>query len=61
MDLVEVGSGDVDWICLAQDRDSWRTCEFGIQPSGSIKCWETVVSKELDISRVVLSSMELVS
>jgi hypothetical protein len=25
MDLVEVGWGDVDWICLAQDRDKWRT------------------------------------
>jgi hypothetical protein len=24
MDLVEVGWGDVDWIDLAQDRDSWR-------------------------------------
>jgi hypothetical protein len=24
MDLVEVGWGDVDWICLAQDRDKWR-------------------------------------
>jgi hypothetical protein len=24
MDLVEVGLGDVDWIALAQDRDSWR-------------------------------------
>jgi hypothetical protein len=24
MDLVEVGWGDVDWIVLAQDRDSWR-------------------------------------
>jgi hypothetical protein len=24
MDLVEVGWGDVDWIGLAQDRDSWR-------------------------------------
>jgi hypothetical protein len=24
MDLVEVGWGDVDWICLAQDRDRWR-------------------------------------
>jgi hypothetical protein len=24
MDLVEVGSGDVDWIALAQDRDRWR-------------------------------------
>jgi hypothetical protein len=24
MDIVEVGSGDVDWICLAQDRGRWR-------------------------------------
>jgi hypothetical protein len=23
MDLVEVGWGDVDWIDLAQDRDTW--------------------------------------
>jgi hypothetical protein len=24
MDLGEVGWGDVNWICLAQDRNSWR-------------------------------------
>jgi hypothetical protein len=24
IDLVEVGSGDVDWIGLALDRDRWR-------------------------------------
>jgi predicted small integral membrane protein len=24
MDLVEVGWGDVEWIGLAQDRDTWR-------------------------------------
>jgi hypothetical protein len=24
MDLVEVGWSDVDWICLAQDRNRWR-------------------------------------
>jgi hypothetical protein len=40
MDLVEVGWDDVDWIGLAQDRGS--SCEFGIELSGSINCWETV-------------------
>jgi hypothetical protein len=34
MDLGEVGWGDVDWIGLAQD----SSCEFGIEPSGSMKC-----------------------
>jgi hypothetical protein len=24
MDLLKVGWADVDWICLAQDRDRWR-------------------------------------
>jgi hypothetical protein len=41
MDLVEVGWGDVDWIGLAQDKVE-SSCEFGIEPSGSIKCWETI-------------------
>jgi hypothetical protein len=36
--LLELGWGDVDWIGLAQDRDRWRALE----PSGSIKCWETI-------------------
>jgi hypothetical protein len=38
--LVEVGWGDVDLIGLAQDRE--RSCEFGIELSDSIKCWETI-------------------
>jgi hypothetical protein len=37
-DLREVGWGDVDWIGLAKDMNS----EFGIEPSGSMKCWETI-------------------
>jgi hypothetical protein len=38
MDLGEVGWGDVDWIGLAKDRNGWRSCcEFGIEPSGSMK------------------------
>jgi hypothetical protein len=41
MDLGEVGWSDVDWIGLAQDRNRWN-CEFGIEPSGSMKCWETI-------------------
>jgi hypothetical protein len=40
MDLGEVGWGDVDWIGLAKDRNS--SCEFGFEPSGSMKCWETI-------------------
>jgi len=31
----------MDWIELAQDRDSWRApCECGNELSGSIKCEE---------------------
>jgi hypothetical protein len=41
MDLGEVGWGDVDWIGLAKDMNR-SSCEFGIEPSGSMKCWETV-------------------
>jgi hypothetical protein len=37
MDLHEVECGDMDWIELAQDRD---TCECGNEPLGSIKCGE---------------------
>jgi hypothetical protein len=40
MDLGEVGWSDVDWIGLAQDRNC--SCELGIEPSGSMKCWETI-------------------
>jgi hypothetical protein len=37
------------------------SCEFGIEASGSMKCWDNFgVSKQLGISRVVLSSIKLV-
>jgi hypothetical protein len=44
MDLGEVEWGDVDWFDLAKDKNRWRErcCEFGIEPSGSMKCWETI-------------------
>jgi hypothetical protein len=39
MNHVGVGWGDVAWIGLGQVESS---CEFGIEPSGSIKYWETM-------------------
>jgi hypothetical protein len=40
MDLGEVGLIDVDWIGLALVLLS--SCEFGSEPSGSMKYWETI-------------------
>jgi hypothetical protein len=39
-DLAEIGLDD--WIGLAQDRDKWTAFMRGNEPSGSIKCWETI-------------------
>jgi hypothetical protein len=36
IDLRETGWDGVDWIDMAQDR------EHGIEPSGTIKCWEVL-------------------
>jgi hypothetical protein len=42
-DLGEVGWGDVDWICLAQDRNRWRALvNWVLNLRGSMKCWETI-------------------
>jgi hypothetical protein len=39
--LVEVGWGNVDWIDLGSGYGQMKSsCEFGIEPSGSIKFWE---------------------
>jgi hypothetical protein len=40
MDLGEVGCGDVEWIGLVEQVECY--CEFGIEPSSSMKCWETI-------------------
>jgi hypothetical protein len=41
MDLGVIGWDGVDWIDLAQDMGQWGDfCEHGIEPSGSMKCWE---------------------
>jgi hypothetical protein len=43
MDLREIGWGGVDWSDMTQDRDQWRALVYnGIEPSGSIKCWEVL-------------------
>ena len=39
MGLQEVGCGGKEWIDLAQERGPVAgSCEFGNEPSGSIKC-----------------------
>jgi hypothetical protein len=41
IDLREIGWDGMDWIDLAQDRDTWRILVNTIfEPPGSIKCWE---------------------
>jgi hypothetical protein len=62
MDLVEVGWGYVDWIGLSRDRGRWRALVNSV-----LNLWvpqnagKNRVSKQLGLSRVVLSSTELVS
>jgi hypothetical protein len=62
MDLGEVGWGDVDWIVLAKDRNRWRALVNSVLNlqvpinAGKLSSGLTLMS-----SRVVLSSIELVS
>jgi hypothetical protein len=39
MDFREMGWGGMDWLNLAQEKDS---CEHGNETSGSIKRWKTL-------------------
>jgi hypothetical protein len=59
----EVGWGDVDWIGLAQDRDRWRALVNSVLnlrvPRNAGKLLSVQTTR--DLSRVVLSSIELVS
>jgi hypothetical protein len=60
MDLVEVGWSDVDWIGLDQDRDSCRALVNSVLNLRVQKMLGNYrVCKQLGISRVVLSSIEL--
>jgi hypothetical protein len=58
MDPLEIGLSVVDWISLAQDRYRWRALvTFGFHKMlGNCR-----VAAQLEASRVVLSSIELVS
>jgi hypothetical protein len=62
IDLGEIGWGDVDWIGLAQDRDRWRARVNSVINFGFHKILGNYqVASQLVASRVVLSSIELVS
>jgi hypothetical protein len=62
MELVEMGWGDVDWIGLAHYRDRWRALVNSVLnlqfPQNAGKLSSVLTTR---ISRVVLSSIELVS
>jgi hypothetical protein len=55
MDLRELELDVIDWIHLAEDRDS---CEYGSEPSGSIKWGNPSVTERLVASQEGLASME---
>jgi hypothetical protein len=62
IDLVEIGWNDVDSICLAQDRDKWQAFVNEVMNLSLHKMLGNYrVASQLVASRVVLSSIELVS
>jgi hypothetical protein len=52
-----MGCCGLDWSGSGQGQVE-SSCEFGIEPSGSIKCWDTIECR--NNSRVLLRSVELV-
>jgi hypothetical protein len=49
VDNIRMDLGEVDWIGVMWTGLVWlrigtveRSCELGIEPSGSMKCWETI-------------------
>jgi hypothetical protein len=61
MDLGEIGWCGVDWNGLAQDRNRWRALVNAVT-NIRVECCETIEWPNKRVaSRVVLSSMELVS
>jgi hypothetical protein len=42
VNLVEAGWDGVDWIGLTRWVEVASSCEHSNEPSGSIKCWETI-------------------
>jgi hypothetical protein len=62
MDLEEIGWGGVDWIGLAQDKENWRALMNTVMNLRIRKMLGNYrVASQLVASRVVLSSIELVS
>jgi hypothetical protein len=60
VDLVEVGWRDVDWIGLSQDRHRWRApVNLALNLRVHKMLGNCRVSKQLGISRVVLSFIEM--
>jgi hypothetical protein len=59
MDLVEVRWGDVNWIGLAQDRNRWRALVNSVFNLRVKMLGNYRVSKQLGISQVELSSIDL--
>jgi hypothetical protein len=62
MDLREIGSGGMDWIDLAQNRDQWRALVNTVMTFGFHKILgSSRVATQLAVSQEGRSSMKLVT